>query len=219
MALNNEQIETLFHFTKKKFVHFYDLQVELVDHLASSIEEEMKIDPALSFEHALQKVYNRFGIFGFAKVVQEKQSALVKHNRRIWWNAVGSFFTIPKIIISITVFLLALFVGRHIDPEVRGIVVLSTWFAFSFIETAQAIRTRRRCKKPLLLTQYTSIFSLSGFMVPYWFCMVNNMNIPFETMFAVFMVIVVVFELAILQVNSTIRKKAIELYPEAFATS
>jgi hypothetical protein len=44
MTLNQEQIEALFRFCEKKSVRYYDLQVELVDHLAERIEEEMKAD-------------------------------------------------------------------------------------------------------------------------------------------------------------------------------
>lgn len=44
MKLNDDQIQSLFDFTKKKLVHFYDLQIELVDHLAASIEEVERVE-------------------------------------------------------------------------------------------------------------------------------------------------------------------------------
>ena len=37
MTLSKEQIQQLFLFTENKFVRWYDLQVELVDHLANKI--------------------------------------------------------------------------------------------------------------------------------------------------------------------------------------
>jgi hypothetical protein len=52
MQLSAEQIQVLFSFTEKKKVHWYDLQLELVDHLACRIEEEMEADTSLSFEAA-----------------------------------------------------------------------------------------------------------------------------------------------------------------------
>ena len=75
MALDQQHIEELFAFTRKEYVHWYDLQVELVDHLASGIEEEMAADPRLDFQRALEKVYGRFGIFGFSEIVKEKTKA------------------------------------------------------------------------------------------------------------------------------------------------
>ena len=53
MALSKEQIQQLFSFTEKKFVRWYDLQAELVDHLANKIEAEMAADVSLTFERAL----------------------------------------------------------------------------------------------------------------------------------------------------------------------
>ena len=76
MTLSKEQIEHLFTFTQKKFVNWYDLQVELVDHLANKIEAEMEADKALSFERALGNVYAGFGIFGFAQIVKEREKVL-----------------------------------------------------------------------------------------------------------------------------------------------
>ena len=52
MTLSTEHIQQLFSFTEKKFVRWYDLQVELVDHLANKIEAEMAADSSLSFERA-----------------------------------------------------------------------------------------------------------------------------------------------------------------------
>ena len=72
MALSKQQIDELFIFTEKKFVKWYDLQLELVDHLANKIEEELEQNPNTNLETALKKVYATFGIFGFARIVSEK---------------------------------------------------------------------------------------------------------------------------------------------------
>jgi hypothetical protein len=49
MLLNTWQIDYLFAFCKKHYVHHYDVQVELVDHLANAVEDEMKKDGNLFF--------------------------------------------------------------------------------------------------------------------------------------------------------------------------
>lgn len=54
--LTNEQIQSLFTFCEKHFVKYYDVQVELVDHLANAVELEMQTNPKYSFERALEKV-------------------------------------------------------------------------------------------------------------------------------------------------------------------
>jgi hypothetical protein len=50
-------------------VPYYDLQVELADHLANAIEEQMSSNRNLSFQKALENVHQSFGISGFAPLV------------------------------------------------------------------------------------------------------------------------------------------------------
>ena len=97
MKLTETQIRNLFLFTEKKYVRYYDLQVELVDHLAIRIEEEMSANNKMSFEQALEKVYRDFGIFGFAKVVQEKEEQFVRMGRRLLLKELLHFFRWPEI--------------------------------------------------------------------------------------------------------------------------
>ncbi len=47
--MTNQQLDQLFAFTQKKGVRYYDLQVELVDHLAERIKGEMEQNPAYEF--------------------------------------------------------------------------------------------------------------------------------------------------------------------------
>lgn len=47
MKLNESQIEELYDFTRKHFVEYYDLQIELVDHLANGIESKWQENPCL----------------------------------------------------------------------------------------------------------------------------------------------------------------------------
>ena len=102
MPLTEKQIESLFRFCEKKFVRHYDLQVELVDHLAERIEEEMAADATLGFDAALQRVYAGFGLFGFAHIVQDRSAMLHKRNSKLWWSQVRAFFVLPKILLTIS---------------------------------------------------------------------------------------------------------------------
>lgn len=96
--LTQEQTDYLFDFCRKHRVRYHDLQVELVDHLASSIEEQWKEKPDLSFEAALDRVYRGFGIRGFAGVVEEKQKAIQRESRRVIKTLMREFLTGPKLL-------------------------------------------------------------------------------------------------------------------------
>lgn len=49
MKLSSKHIDQLYKFTSAHFVEWYDLQTELVDHLANDIEDIWEKDPKLSF--------------------------------------------------------------------------------------------------------------------------------------------------------------------------
>ena len=96
--LTTAQIEQLYTFTKQHYVEYYDLQTELVDHLANAIELEWETNPTPSFETLLNKEFKKFGVFGFMDVVEEKQKAMNKKYNNWVWHHFKSFFRLPQII-------------------------------------------------------------------------------------------------------------------------
>lgn len=107
MKLSKDEIEKLFAFTKRKMVHWYDLQVEIVDHLAERIEEEMTLDESLNFDAALNKVYAGFGIFGFAKIVQEREKTLHSLGKKNFYKAFLQQLGWPSFVKTMFIFLVA----------------------------------------------------------------------------------------------------------------
>lgn len=97
--LTEEQIEKLFKFVKSKYVHFIDVQHEIVDHLASAIEEKQREDPNLSFNRALNMVYAGFPITGFGQLTAEKHNALTKFWRKKFIGFMLQYLKLPKIAI------------------------------------------------------------------------------------------------------------------------
>ena len=106
--LTPEQIEQLFAFCRKHFVKQYDLQIELVDHMASSVEEQWETNPRLSFQEALNNTFGKFGIFGFGKVKEQKKKALEIKYRNLLIKYTFEYFRLPKLILTLA-FTLILF--------------------------------------------------------------------------------------------------------------
>jgi hypothetical protein len=98
MKLSLEQIQKLYDFTRQHYVEYYDLQTELVDHLANAIEEQWQKNPSLSFETALNVEFKKFGVFGFMDVVGQRQKAMNKKYNILVWRHLTSFFRLPQII-------------------------------------------------------------------------------------------------------------------------
>ncbi len=99
-TLDLSQIEALYDFTKQHYVEHYDLQTELVDHLANDIEAIWEKQPSLSFEYARDKSFKKFGVFGFMDVVDQRQKAMSKRYRKYLWEEIKSWFGVPKIILT-----------------------------------------------------------------------------------------------------------------------
>ncbi|MGB7842051.1 MAG: hypothetical protein WBL21_04630 [Salinimicrobium sp.] len=84
--LDENQVEKLYKFTSRHYVKYYDVQTELVDHLASGIEEQWREDPEITFENALQKEFRKFGVYGFSDVLGKRQWAMEKRYFKIIWR-------------------------------------------------------------------------------------------------------------------------------------
>ena len=102
MKLTDQHIEQLYKFTRQHFVEHYDVQTELVDHLANDIEQIWEENPTLTFEQARDKSFKKFGVFGFMNVVEEKQKQMNKKYRKIIWSYLKQWFTLPKIILTLS---------------------------------------------------------------------------------------------------------------------
>ncbi len=144
MKLTTPQIEDLFKFTRKHFVYHYDVQSELVDHLANDIEEIWKERPQLSFEDARDTSFKKFGIFGFMDVIEAKQKQMNKRYRSILWRFFREWFTLPKVMTTLAVFL-SLFMVLKI--QYSEYFLLGALFLVVILDFIQQTKARKIQKK------------------------------------------------------------------------
>ena len=158
--LTEEQLTDLFLFCEENDVKYYDVQMELVDHLSCAIENKWKEKPSLPYEEALWEVYDEFGASGFRKIVSSKEKELEKKFNHLRWQYVGEFFRLPKIVLttSATVILFFVFQITHFNFMFNfGLLTLfiATSFAFLlFIFPKKAQLNVENGKNFVLLEQY-----------------------------------------------------------------
>ncbi len=104
MTLTNTQIQELYTFTRQHYVEHYDVQTELVDHLANDIETIWSKEPKLTFAQARDKSFKKFGICGFMDIVDKRTQSLEKKYWKLVWRVFVQFFKIPQIILTILLF-------------------------------------------------------------------------------------------------------------------
>lgn len=130
MQLNEQQIQQLYTFTRQHFVEWYDLQSELVDHLANAIEKEWQQNPKLTFEEVLNIEFKKFGVFGFMDVVEKRQAVLNKKYNKLVLSELRGFFSITKIIGTLSVTGLVFYLLKSFQ---EGLLIMQIVFVLSAV--------------------------------------------------------------------------------------
>jgi len=148
MQLDKEHIDQLYTFTRQHYVEWYDLQSELVDHLANAIEVEWQQNPKLTFEEALDIEFKKFGIFGFMDVVEERQKFLQKKYARLIWNYYKQFFRLPRIILTFaSIYMLFQISELFQNPKYFFLGILVIGIAFVIENLAKTTRFYKKREK------------------------------------------------------------------------
>lgn len=124
-TLTPEQIEAMYDFCYDHDVLEYEIQTELVDHLATAVENQLSENPETSFKEALiDYYYLNFGIDGFRKIVKSKRRSFRNQYDQLFLRFLGSFFQLPRIILTLAL-ILTLFTSLHFLDQRRIILLFS----------------------------------------------------------------------------------------------
>jgi len=227
--ITEEQYESLFAFCRKHYVQYYDVQIELADHLSSAIEQSIKENPKLSFEQARDKIYAGFGIKGFSDIVASREKMMGKKCSQQKWKIFLSYFTIPKIAMTLFIYSSIIIIGRFLtEVNQRAILLLVVGvglFIFEIIYTNQTSKTFKKQQKALLYTsgRLDGILN-SGLLLQLFFTFrilnkltVTTINFFNFSMIAFGFLLVFISILAHRQFSKELYSSANKLYPKAFA--
>jgi len=226
MKLTNLQIDNLYKFTRQHYVYHYDVQSELVDHLANDIEEIWEENPKITFENAREKSFKKFGIFGFLDVVEAKQKQMNKRYWKILFRFAKEWFTMPKIITTAFIFLGFFLVLRIPYSEY---VLLGTLLIVIIFEMIAIYKVRKEHQKKekenekiFLLEEMmgSTKNGFTGFAFVNLFNFFNLIRFEFSSL-AIHWLILISFLLTILCIvfyiiNYVIPQKAAELLQETY---
>ena len=123
MVLSKDQIQKLYKFTQQHYVEWYDLQTELVDHMANDIENIWSQEPNLSFDQARDKSFKKFGVCGFMDVVEQKTKTLQKYYRKLIWKYFITYFKLPKIAITALSILSFYLILHEIENKLNFVII------------------------------------------------------------------------------------------------
>jgi hypothetical protein len=226
MKLSEKQIDSLYGFTKRHFVEWFDVQTELVDHLANDIELILENNPNISFSEARDKSFKKFGVMGFSEVVEQKTNALDKYYRRLVWRELITFFKLPKIIF--TGFLICILYTLFNTIENKDFIIipifsfLTIYPFYHIIMGTRKIRQREKItgRKWLFesaITRFGGLIPLFNFGI--YLPIFNTNNSNWSLMFTVFassfiVIFCLVLYVSIKIVIPNVREKLINEHPD-----
>jgi hypothetical protein len=144
MKLTAPQIDHLFTFTRQHYVEWYDLQSELVDHLANAIETQWQENPKRSLDEALNVEFKKFGVFGFMDVIEKRQAILKKKYNGLVWQHFKDFFGIPKIVLTL-VMTLGLYLVLKLS-DYREYILLGTFLVLFIVMFYELYKNHKATK-------------------------------------------------------------------------
>lgn len=170
--VTSKEVEKLYEFTKKHYVKYYDLQTELVDHLANGMEERWIENPRMDFEENLRLEFKKFGVFGFSDVIEKRSRALGKKYYKLMWRETLLVLKQPRTLFFLC---LSLMVFKFIAGMNNGFYYLSgatfvLFFYYWIVYIRHQNSTPKKEKRLLLeelLRHAGGAFNL--FLIPFYF--------------------------------------------------
>jgi len=104
MNLTKEQLEKIQAFIKQKGINYIDVQMEIIDHVASLIEDKMSNNEDLEFDDALIETHKSFGVFGFSSIEEGITKGLNIRYRKIFFRNIIHFFNIKLLPLTLLAF-------------------------------------------------------------------------------------------------------------------
>lgn len=222
MKLTKEQITYIDDYLKHHKVKYWDIRIELLDHIVTTVEE--KLGEGISFDDAIIEVHKNFGnsmkmfwnsgieygIFanghGFKSLIEDKRKSVQKNYNRLVKKEWVSFFTSIKTLIPyllITIF----FIYMYNKLSSKSFII----FAFSiplfqFIYSIVTSIEMKKYKKSALVEVSVSQFMLSIFLFYNLIHFFNLFEIEKSTMAFLYLVITM-FVIPLFYANSIVLNK------------
>ncbi|WP_167614174.1 hypothetical protein [Maribellus sediminis] len=122
-TVTQEETTELFKVCENYGVFFYDVQIEIVDHLASIIEEQWKKNPELEFKQAQKNAISSFGKNNFTKMVRTKEKEVNRKYNLLLWKYLLEFYKWPKILLTF-VLTLGVFIVFQTTSQTKSILLI-----------------------------------------------------------------------------------------------
>jgi hypothetical protein len=157
MKLTTEQINYIENYIQSFDIKWFEIQVELTDHMVAIMEEIWEQDPEFSFHQVKYQAEQRFGRGYFKSIVAERKTILQKEYNRQQRKMVAEFLKFPKIIASILLGVVVYQVSFYFENPAKYLEILfGSLFFLSVSMIYNWIKYRKINGKSFLAIEITS---------------------------------------------------------------
>jgi hypothetical protein len=128
VRLTNDQIKELFAYTERMHIKYKDVQFEIVDHMASGVEDTMAANNKLTFSKALYNYAGTLPMRFFNDLIEEKEKALTQFWNRTFGKYMLGFLNIPRAIAFVILFLAFKAVTPYLNFGAFNIIYITIVF-------------------------------------------------------------------------------------------
>ncbi|MFT3933886.1 MAG: hypothetical protein QM726_09750 [Chitinophagaceae bacterium] len=237
--LNDQELKYLESYCVMNGVKYYDLQLEVIDHMATVIEDVQQKAPSINFKEALELANSQFKKSDFSLMIKSKKYQLQKKVSRLIEKEFISFFTVPKIILTAVLYLSAWVFTHNLTAYIQkneligviGFGLLMIPFFYYSIRYRREIKSLREDRDINLLclkirSKYEIIAIASVLLVNVVFNIVVPMfdvhfkkSPTFTFILILFLVTLELLYIAILHVRFAFNNKMRDEYPAVFQSA
>lgn len=164
MKLSPSQIEYVNQYIASKDIKWYELQLELTDHLVIEMEQIWEQNSELSFHQVMAQAERLFGRNGIKDIEKERIEILRKEYKKMQYKLVGKYLKFPKIMGSVLLGILVYQVSFYFEkPHKFMSFLLIMLFLSSLPSFYNWLKIRFIDKKRFLETEFN--FAYSGILI------------------------------------------------------
>lgn len=129
MKLTTAQLGEIKTFINKRGFKQFDLQMEILDHVACKVEEKMTDNPEMSFEKALLQTHAEFGVFGFSTVEDSMREALSRQYRNLRRAELRNWLAFPRVFLVLGYAFLAFYAFMALHTNILLVMTITVCIA------------------------------------------------------------------------------------------
>ena len=163
MELTKQQLLQIDNYIYVCGIKYYDVRTEIVDHFANILEQKLDKNPNLNLKKEIVNIHRNFSGRGFSKLLKQKTKSVTKKFYKQSLKHLITFFTLPKILITVVLFFVLLQVMNLFENK-EHFFMLTVGFGYLLVTLIFIkIYFNKKQKKEYFLTLDKNISFLQTF--------------------------------------------------------